>query len=287
MHVDAQAALRRFLAQQAHALGAIGHRAFEVRNTADDFDAQVERAAQVVERTRRAQHTVLREGHQLQVQVRRNAALDLQQRMHGQQPVVANVNMAAYRQQPLRHGPVAVGQRALDQGLVREQRFQLAPQRNAFEQRAAGVDARQTVGQRGVHVEMRVDERRGQQQALGVDGFVGWHLQAGSDLHNAPVLNADRDVAATIGQGSVGDQQVKHGAIPLAQPPPRRAAPSKARHRGAECRGSRPAGAGQDGTKRRGLWPGPVQRSTRSGERGGFMCASGYWGAWSSRHGWR
>ena len=87
-------------------------------------------------------------------------------------------------------------------------------------------------------------------------------LQAGSDLHNAPVLNADRDVAATIGQRGVGDQQVKHGAISLAQPPPRRAAPSKAR----------PLGG---------------QRSTRSGERGGFMCASGYWGAWSSRHGWR
>ena len=123
MHVDAQPALRRFLAQQAHALGAIGHRAFEVRNAADDLDTQVQRATQVVERTRRAQHTVLREGHQLQVQVRRNAALDLQQRMHGQQPVVANVNMAAYRQQPLRHGPVAVSQRALDQGFVRQQRF--------------------------------------------------------------------------------------------------------------------------------------------------------------------
>ena len=45
-------------------------------------------------------------------------------------------------------------------------RLQLAPQRDAFEQRAALVHARQSVRQRRVHVEVRVDERRRQEIAL-------------------------------------------------------------------------------------------------------------------------
>lgn len=43
-------------------------------------------------------------------------------------------NVAAHRREAARHHLVAVGECALDQRFLREQRFQLAPQRDAFEQ---------------------------------------------------------------------------------------------------------------------------------------------------------
>ena len=82
---------------------------------------------------------------------------------------VADVDVAADGEQALRHRPVAIGERALDQRLGGQQRLQLAPERDAFEQRAAGVDARQAVAERRVHVEVRIDEGRRDQQAAGVD----------------------------------------------------------------------------------------------------------------------
>ena len=138
VHVHAQAALGGELAEHAHALRAVGHGALEVRDAADHVDAQVERALQVGQRGGRAQHAVLREGDELQVEVRLHALAHVQQRLDGEQPVVADVDMRADRQQPLGHRPVAVLQRTLDQRLLRQLRLELAPQRDAFEQRAAG-----------------------------------------------------------------------------------------------------------------------------------------------------
>jgi hypothetical protein len=132
----AQAALGRQLAQHAHRLGAVGHRALEVRDAADHVHAHGQRALEVVQRPG-AQHAVLGKGHQLQVEVGRTRSLHVQQRLHGQQARVADVDVRADGQQALGHRPVAVGQRALDQRLLREQRLQLAPQRDALQQRAA------------------------------------------------------------------------------------------------------------------------------------------------------
>jgi hypothetical protein len=77
VHVHQQTALGCHLAQQAHAVGAVGHGALKVRNAADHIHAHVEGALEVVQRPRSAQHAVLREGHQLQVEIRRHLALDL------------------------------------------------------------------------------------------------------------------------------------------------------------------------------------------------------------------
>jgi hypothetical protein len=66
-------------------LAPVGHGALEVRNAADHVHAQVQRALQVVQPAGRAQHAVLRKGHQLQVEVGRHALLDFQQRVHRQQ----------------------------------------------------------------------------------------------------------------------------------------------------------------------------------------------------------
>ena len=109
---------------------------------------------------RRAIEAVLREGDELQVDIGRDLLLHVEQRLDRQQPVVAGVDMAADGEQAHRHRPVAIGERAVAHGLMRQQRLQLAPQPDAFEQRARGIDARNAVGQRRIHVEMRIDEGR-------------------------------------------------------------------------------------------------------------------------------
>jgi hypothetical protein len=124
----------------------------------------------------------------------------------GEQARIAGVDVGADREQPAAHRPVAVGHRAVDQRLLREQGLQLAPQRDAFEQRARGIDARHAIAQRRVHMKVRIDKRRAEQLALRVDAFVRRGLQAGCDFHDTAVLHRDRHAAAAIGQGGVVDQ---------------------------------------------------------------------------------
>ena len=60
---------------------------------------------------------------------------DFEQRLDRQQARVANVHMGADREQTLGDRPVTVGERPLDQCLLGQQGLELAPQRDAFEQR--------------------------------------------------------------------------------------------------------------------------------------------------------
>ena len=211
VHVYALGQLRGQLAEDFYALGALCHGAFEVRNTAHHIHAHVQCPFQVVEPALAAQHAVLRKGHQLQVQVRCHALLHIQQGLHRQQAGVAGVHMAADGQQPARHGPVAVLQCALHDGVVRELGLELAPQRNAFEQGAAFIHTRLAVAQGRIHVEMRVHKRRAHQQAACVHCFMRWGLQAFGHFGDAAVLHGNRHVLAPVGQSGMGDEQVKHG----------------------------------------------------------------------------
>ena len=79
-------------------------------------------------------------------------------------------------------------------------------QRDALEQRAAGVDPRQTVGERRVHVEMRIDEGRRHQLVLCIDHLVGRRRKTGRDLDDAPALHGDGHVLAAVGQRGVNDE---------------------------------------------------------------------------------
>ncbi len=136
MHVDHQAALGGDLAELGDRARAVGHGALEMRDAADDVDAQVERADGVFARGRRTVEPVLREGDELQVDIGRDLLLHLEQRLDGKQPVVADIDMGADGEQAHRHRPVAIAERPLLHGLVGQQRLQLAPERDAFEQRA-------------------------------------------------------------------------------------------------------------------------------------------------------
>ena len=127
VHVDQQAALGRDLAQTLHRGRAIGHGPFEMRNAADHFDAAVQRADQIRLGGRRAEQAVLGKRDQLQFEIRRHAPLDLEQGIHREQAVVANVHMATNRQKPLGDGHIAIGHGAGDHRVLGQVGLELAP----------------------------------------------------------------------------------------------------------------------------------------------------------------
>ena len=77
--------------------------------------------------------------------------------------------MAANRQQPLRHGKIAIAQCPADDRVGSQTGLQLAPYGDALKQGAGHVMARHAKRQRCIHVEMRIDKWRRKQIALGVD----------------------------------------------------------------------------------------------------------------------
>jgi hypothetical protein len=172
------------------------------------------RAGQVRQPVRRAIQPVLREGDELQVQPGGDDAPDLQQRLNAEQPVVGRIHVAADRQQPHRDGPVAVGQRPVAHLFGSGRRAQLAPERDALEQGAGGVDPRQAVAEGRVHVEMRVDERRADEVTGRVDDGAGFGAEA-SDGGDAVALNAD------VGDGAVGQRPALHQDVEGHQRSPR------------------------------------------------------------------
>ena len=109
-----------------------------MRNAADHVDAHIEGADEIGLGIGRTEQPVLREGDELQIDIGLDPFAHLQQRLRRKQPVVADVDMAADEQQPLRNREVAIAQRPLDHRLMGEQRLELAPERDALQQRASG-----------------------------------------------------------------------------------------------------------------------------------------------------
>ena len=144
VNVDEEPARCRDLAQLRHAARAIRHRALAMRNAADHIYPQVERAQKVLLGMRVAVEAILRKGHELQVDIGLDALPHLDQRLHAEQSVVAHVHMGADGEQALGDGQVAIAHRPLDHCLMRQDRLQLTPQPDAFEQRAGLVIARHT-----------------------------------------------------------------------------------------------------------------------------------------------
>ena len=210
MDVHRQAAVGGDLAELGQRGRALFHRAFEMRDAAHHVHAHVERAQQVLPPGGAAQEAVLRKGHQLQVEIGFHPLAHLQHGGDGVQMVRRGVHMGADRQQAQRHGPVAIGQGAVhhlvDRGLI----AQFAPEADAFEQRARGVDARRAVAERRIHVEMRIDKGRADQIALRVDHLA--RVAAGKVAHGGDAVAGDADIQhAAIGQGAARHKKVKAG----------------------------------------------------------------------------
>ena len=209
MHIDHQAAFGGDLAKLRHRARAVGHGALEMRNAANDVDAHVQRANGVFKRRGRAIESILRKGDQLQVDIGRDRFLDIEQRLDGEQPIVADIDVAAYGKQAHRHRPVAIGERPIAHGFMRQQRLQLAPQSDTFEQRAGGIDAGDTVGKRGVHMEVRIDEGWRDEIATRVDLAACRTLQFRLDRRDGLAGDAD------IGNPAVRQRAAAHNEVEI------------------------------------------------------------------------
>ena len=152
------------------------------------------------------------EGDQLQVDVIFHCFAHVEQGFDPQEAVVAGVDVAADRQKAKRGGPVAVFQRAGFDHILGHDLFEFAPEADAFEESTGGVDARGAVAERGVHVEMRVDEGRADEVSAGVDGFSG--LSGGEVFDGGDLVALDADVGgAAVGECAAFDDNVEHGVV--------------------------------------------------------------------------
>ena len=96
MHVDQQPALGGDLAQARTEAAPILHGALEMRDAADDIDAEIEGAnGDSASPLGAAIEAVLRKGDELQVEVGCDFLLHLEQGFDRQQPVIADIDMGA------------------------------------------------------------------------------------------------------------------------------------------------------------------------------------------------
>jgi hypothetical protein len=93
-------------------------------------------------------------------------------------------------------------------------RLELAPQRDALQQRAGRIHARQAVAERGIHVEVGIDKRRAQQIAAGIDLLRRHQRQARPDGGDASMLDGNVDAMLPVGQIGVAYHDI-HQALPL------------------------------------------------------------------------
>ena len=228
MHVDPQAASRGHLAQQPHRLAAVGHRALEVRNAADHVHAEIERpleqlqggqpALRIVAARVVAQHALLRKGDQLQIEIGRHPPTHLEHRFDCDHARIRGIDMTTDGEQAAGNRLIAIGERPLDDRLAGQVGLEFAPDRDALKQRPRLVQPRAAQRHGGVHMEMRIDERRRQQQAAGVDLATGCGLRQHRmrlDRRNALALDGNIDTDPPVGQRRIANHQIEHlSALP-------------------------------------------------------------------------
>ncbi len=180
-----------------------------MRNSADNLDPQIQCANCVRRPSWSSIETVLRKGNELQVEVGGDFLLHFQKGFNGQQPIVTGVDVAANCEEAHGHCPIAIGEGALDDSFVREKGLQFSPQSYAFEQRAGRINARNSIRESGIHMEMRVDKRRRHQTPACVDDLASLRLNPW--LNRDDLITGDGDIdPAAIKQGAVLHNDVKN-----------------------------------------------------------------------------
>jgi hypothetical protein len=209
MHVDLQTALSRDFAERSDGCHSFRHGALEMGDAADDVDAPIKRSLQIRNGSRGAVVAVLGKGDELKIEVGRDAPLDLQQGIDGEKAIIAHVHMGPNGQQSLGHSEVAVAQRPLDDRLRREKRLEFAPERDALQERAGLVETRQAKGERRVHMEVNVDEGRGDEIARRIDDPA--RLRRNPAFYRGDAALADPDIEARLAvrQGRISHEKIE------------------------------------------------------------------------------
>ena len=157
---------------------------------------------------------VLREGDELQVEIGRDPALHLEQRVDGEQPVVADVDMAADGEQALRRrpgrnsaAPARSPPRAVRSGFSSP--HSAMPSSSVPDSLSAGRPSESVASMWKWHV----DERRRDEAAAGVDLGRPRPVDAPARWRRCVRPDGDVEAGAAVGQGGVADDQVEgHGA---------------------------------------------------------------------------
>ena len=162
-----------------------------MRDAADNVHAEVERALKVARRVGGTEIAVLGKRDELQIEIGLHPLFHIEQRFDGDQPVVANVNMAANGEQALRDSEIAVTQRTLRHRFVGEMRFEFAPEGDSLKQRARDVQTRKSKRQGRVEMKVAVDEGRGEKVSVGVDRLSRFGHDRRLDRSDAAACDCD------------------------------------------------------------------------------------------------
>jgi len=204
--VHAEAFVRRERKGELDRLLAIFARQLEVRDRAHDIDAEVDGPTHQVLAPVEGHDPLLGKRNQLEADLVAYLLAQLDQGAHGLQLRIAHVDVRtdeldAVGELPAEHGAhplldVVDGQ-ALDP---------VGPDRDALEQRAGLVVSRLADGQHRVEVDVRLDQRGGDERSAEVDGLPRLGLQ----LADHPVPDPDVPGLELPRQARPAEQQIQH-----------------------------------------------------------------------------
>jgi hypothetical protein len=195
-----------------------------VRDAADDVAAQAHRLAHELLAVREAQDPVLGEGDQPEVDDVADLLAQLEEGLERDEVRIADVDVAADEAGALGDLPADRLTGAILDVLVGERGLPLGPGEDPLDERAGLVVARLADGQDGIQMNVRIDERRRQQPAAGVELPVAACLdRAGRGDRRDPIAvgqQVDESRRLTRGRGRrrvgtrVPDEQTR-GGLPL------------------------------------------------------------------------
>jgi hypothetical protein len=187
-------------------------RQLEMRNTAHDVSAQLDRLTHQSLAVGKGLDALLRKGHQLESDLIREFLLQLGERPQRGQLRIADVDVAPDEQDAIGDLPAQHPRHALLDVRNGEVLDALAPDRDPFEERTAEVLAGLADGQDGVEVDVGLDQGGREQVAARVDHLAGAGRLRASGCGDDPVaLDRHARQGGRAGQPGVSDQQVEHG----------------------------------------------------------------------------
>jgi hypothetical protein len=182
------------------------HRRLVVRDAADAVRSEPQRVLEQLVVGGIGVDPVLRERSHLDGHEVGQLVAHAQQAAEGRLVLRRDVGVRPDVERPLRGRPADDLGGALEDVVGSQALLQLAPDMDALDQRSRLVVPRPSGGQRGVEVEVTVDQRRRRQPALRVDRLPRVKIELRADAGEAPVL--DRNVHDPVADAHISDEEV-------------------------------------------------------------------------------